>query len=560
MASETLTSGGIHFTGLGNGTDFDAIIEATIKTQSFHKNRLELWKEGWEEKQTAFQELNTTLLSLKTHMQTMDRPSEFFKKEVTSTDDDVLTASADSDAGAGNHTILVDQLAQNKIQTNTNGYADSSTIINNTGSAQTIVLNYDGEDPVTISIPNGTTLAGAINIINKDADNPGVRAAIVSDGNFSYLQLRGMDMGSAANLSLAGSTLSGYDDTGGNWDVNQANQNARIRVDGWPSSSWIESDSNTIEDALEGVSFNLKSIPLGASNATVTISIANDDEAIRENVRGFVEKINEVRKELKGLTQFDENMKKGSILTGNYGLQMISSMLKDVTSEKGVGFDYDDDTISTLAQIGILTEAEEGSVNVGLLAFDEEIFNEAMKTDSDAVASLFSSYFSGGTNSPDFTYDSHVSGVTKAGTYDVTYTMSGGVVTSATMGGQTATFSGTQITGAAGTDMAGLAINVVDLADGTYSGEARIKLGKTGEMVEALNKITSATDGPLHILEDNYQDIIDDIDKKIEYESSKLSRMERTLRNQYARLEATLANYGNIQQSLQSQLTQLSNS
>ena len=557
MANEELTSGGIHFTGLGNGTDFDAIIEATIKTQSFHKNRLEAWKATWEEKQEAFDELNTALLALKTHMETMDRPDEFFEKTVDTTDDDVLTASAKSSAGEGNHNILIEQLAQNKVQTSTTGYTEITEIINDTGSVQTIVLNYADKDPVTIDIPNGTTLEGAVNLINKDAQNPGVRAAIVSDGSHAYLQLRGLDMGSNATLNMAGSTLSGYDDTAGNWEINQENQNSKIRVDGWPTSTWIETDSNTIYDAVEGVTINLKSLPFGASNASVNISVKNDTEAIKENVRGFVDKINEVRTILQDMTQFDDQTQKGSILTGNYGLQMISSMLKDVTAERGVGFDYDDDIISTLSQIGILTDAEEGSATRGLLEFDEGVFAEAMRVDSSAVADLFSSYFEGDTNSPDFKFDSYISGVTKAGTYNVTYTVSGGVVTSASINGVGASFSGTQITGKSGTPMAGMALDVVNLSDGTYSGEARIKLGKAGEMVDTLKNITNSNNGPLHILDENYQDIIDDIDDKIFYETSKLARMERTLRNQYARLEAVLASYNSTQSSLQSQLSQL---
>ncbi|BBD08637.1 flagellar filament capping protein FliD [Desulfovibrio ferrophilus] len=559
MAGDYLTSGAIHFTGLGNGTDFDSIIQAMVKAQSFHKNRLESWKADWEDKQTAFQDLNTTLLSLKTHMQSMDKPSEFFVKNVTSTDEDVLTATADSDAAEGNHLILVNQLAQNKIQTNSTGYADPTTVINSTGSDQTIVLNYNGKAAVTITIPDGTTLAGALNMINKDADNPGVRASIVSDGSSSYLQMRGMDMGSGATLSLAGSTLSGYDDTGGNWDVNQANQNAQIRVDGWPISTWIESDTNTITDAVEGVSFSLKSIPFGQSNASITLSIANDNSAIKENVRGFVDKINEVRSELINLTKFDENMERGALLQGNYGLQLISTKLKDVTSQKGVGFDYDDDVISTLSQIGIMTDAEEGSATRGLLMFDEEIFDEAMKTDPDAVSSFFSAYFSGDTNSSDFTYDSHISGVTKAGTYAVEYTVDGsGTITSATIGGQTASIIGSQMTGPSGTDMAGLVINAVNLSAGTYTGEVRLKLGKAGQMVETLDEITSTVDGPLHILEDNYQDIIDDIDKKIDYETDRITRMERMTRSRFARLESTLSYYDSMMKSLDSQISSLS--
>lgn len=559
MAGDLLTSGAIHFTGLGNGTDFDAIIEAMVQAQSFHKNRLELWRSEWEEKQTAFQDLNTTLLALKSHMETMDRPSEFFDKYVSVTDEEVLTASADSDANEGNHVVLVNQLAQNKIQTSTTGYTDTTSVINNTGSDQTLVLNYDGEDPVTITIPNGTTLEGAINLINKNVDNPGVRAAIVSDGTYSYLQLRGMDMGDDATLLLSGSSLAGYDDTGGNWDINQTNQNAQIRVDGWPTGSWIESDSNTIADAVEGVTFTLKSIPYGQSNATITLSVGNDTEAIKENVRGFVEKLNEVRQELINMTKFDENLQRGAILQGNYGLQLISTKMKTVTSQKGLGFDYDDDVISTLSQIGISTDAEEGSPTRGLLVFDEEIFDEAMDSDPDAVADIFSAYYEGDTNSADFSYQSHIQGVTKAGNFDVEYTVDGsGNVTSATIGGVAASIDGNQITGKSGTDMAGMVVEVDNLAAGTYSGQVRLKLGKAGELDDMLDDITSSVDGPLHILEDNYQDIIDDIDKKIEYETDRITRMEANLRERFARLESTLSYYDNIMSSLDNQIKSLS--
>jgi len=557
MAGDLLTSGAIHFTGLGNGTDFDSIIDAMVQAQSFHKNRLELWRSEWEEKQTAFNDLNTTLLSLKSHMESMDRPNEFFVKAVSSSDDDILTATADSDASEGNHVILVNRLAQNKIQTTTAGYASGTTVVNSTGSTQTIVLNYGSNAAVSIDVPANTTLDGLAYLINKDADNPGVRASIVSDGTSSYLQLRGLDMGDNATLTLAGTTLTGFQDA--DWTVNQTNQDAQIRVDGWPPSGWIESDSNTIVDAVEGVTFNLKSIPYGQSNATITVSVGNDEEAIKENVRSFVDKINEVRQELISLTKFDESLEQGAILQGNYGLQLISSQMKNVTAQKGVGFNYDDDLISTLAQIGITTDAEEGSVTRGLLVFDEEIFDEAMENDSDAVADIFSAYYEGDTDSPDFSYQSHIQGVTKAGNYEVEYTVDGsGTITSATIGGRAATIDGSQITGAAGSDMAGLVVDVIDFTAGTYTGEVRLKLGKAGEMAEALKSITSSVDGPLHILDDNYQDIIDDIDKKIDYETDRITRMEVNLREKFARLESTLNYYDSIMSSMSSQISSLS--
>ena len=236
--------------------------------------------------------------------------------------------------------------------------------------------------------------------------------------------------------------------------------------------------------------------------------------------------------------------------------------LKDVTSEKGVGFDYDDDLYATLSQLGITTDAEQGSPTRGLLVFDETIFTEALANDSDAVANLFGAYYEGETNSPDFLYDSHIQGTTEAGTYAVEYTTdAGGAITSATIGGYTATISGTSLTGPSGTPVAGLSITAINTgASSTYNGEVRLKLGKAGQMVEKLEDLTSAVSGPLHILQTNYQTIIDNINTKISYEEDRIARTETSLRLRFARLEATLSYYDNMMKSLESQTKNLSTS
>ena len=67
----------------------------------------------------------------------------------------------------------------------------------------------------------------------------------------------------------------------------------------------------------------------------------------------------------------------GSILTGNYGVQIISSKLKNITASSGLGFQglytmkdgtsLQIDYFTALSQIGIMTNANQGSDNYGLL-------------------------------------------------------------------------------------------------------------------------------------------------------------------------------------------------
>ena len=93
------TSGSINVSGLGNGTDFNSLIDGLITAEKVHINRLTAWKSEWTAKVTQFQNLNTKMLALKTTLTGMDTMNEFMTKAVSSSNDYALTASADSSAG-----------------------------------------------------------------------------------------------------------------------------------------------------------------------------------------------------------------------------------------------------------------------------------------------------------------------------------------------------------------------------------------------------------------------------------------------------------------------------
>ncbi|MDD4732839.1 MAG: flagellar cap protein FliD N-terminal domain-containing protein, partial [Desulfovibrio sp.] len=226
------TSGQINFAGLGNGTDFQQLIDGLVKIERNRVVRLESWKADWESKVEAFQELNTKMLSLKSSLESMDTMNEFLTKSVASTNSNVLSATADSSAEVASHTIRVNQLAQNAILTNQNGYLATDTVIA-PGADAVFEYSYQGMNH-TLDVPKGTTLQGLQNLINNDPDNPGVKASLISDGSEVFLQFRGMDLGEDASLAIgAGTTVSGF--AAGDFDVTQSNQNAQIRVNGWPA-------------------------------------------------------------------------------------------------------------------------------------------------------------------------------------------------------------------------------------------------------------------------------------------------------------------------------------
>lgn len=568
-------SGSINFTGLGGGVDFAQVIDGLKKIEQVPMNRLTLWKADWQRRKDAFGDLRTELATFKNVVDGMDTLEEFLVKTASSSNAAVASATTSSAALEGTYRIEVNKLASNGIWTFNDTFADKTQQVNTSTTDQSFVYTYKGTTR-TMTVPPGTTLDGLKNIINNDPQNPGVRASLVQNGNAWTFQMHGMDLGSEASLTIDASTnlskLPGNDPT--KWQTQQATD-AEFRVNGWPATGWLKSTSNTVSNVIEGLNISLKDV------GTTQLTVATDIEKIKEKITAFVDGMNAVRSKITEQTKVDSNKatisadksaslfqaQKGSILTGNYGVQLISSRLKTAIADKSTGFEYQykdgninrGDIYSSLAQIGILTNAEEGNPNYGLLTIDQEKLDAALKNNPTAVAELFAADGIGVSDSPDFSYQSKVNGVTKAGIYDVSYDIdASGKIVNAVIDGRPAKVDDAShtLTSMDGNSR-GLLLQVDNLAPGSYSSRVRIKQGKAADIDGMLTDMLGKN-GTLAVLENNYTDIMDDIDKKIESETSRIEKWERTMRNQFATLSATLARYDQLNQSLQSQITQLS--
>jgi flagellar hook-associated protein 2 len=93
----------------------------------------------------------------------------------------------------------------------------------------------------------------------------------------------------------------------------------------------------------------------------------------------------------------------------------------------------------------------------------------------------------------------------------------------------------------------------------SYESTLTVKQGKINELNElfkselkgANQQIGAHTDekGSLHILRENYLDIIKNIDKKIAQEETRLIQWETRMRMQFSRLDTLLSNYENLMTS-----------
>ncbi|KHK02052.1 flagellar filament capping protein FliD [Desulfovibrio sp. TomC] len=549
------TSGQITYTGLGNGTDFTQLITKLVQVEQSRITTLQTWKKSWTNKQEAFQELNTEMLTLKTTLDSMDTIDEFMSKVTDSTDSTVVAAVAGAGAVNGTHELVVNRLATAKAMVTTTGYASATTDINPSSSDAIFAYTYKG---VTYSNSLGAngTLTDLVSIINNDPSNPGVKASVSYDGTKYYLQLRGMDTGSTASLTIgSGTSLSGFGSA--NFSTITSNASAQLKLDGWPAAanSWITRETNSITDLVTGQTLTLK----GTGSSTLTTT--TDTDSIKEKVESFVKQMNTVRTLIQDCTKVDTSTNQASLLTGNYGIQLIDTNLKDAVAGIGIGFDYDADKYSALSQLGILTDAQEGSTTEGLLVINDDVFDAILSSNADAVAQLFADQYAGRTSSSDFSITSYIKNTTKCGTYGLSYTVaSNGKITSATINGHPASFSSNSnlITGKHGYDEAGMVIRAIDVSPGTHSGEVALKQGKFGQLSNLLTELTDTTDGPLHILDDNYDDITAMIDDKIAFEQRRISTYAANLRKRFAKVDSLLGTYNEQQKQLTSAVDKLS--
>jgi flagellar hook-associated protein 2 len=556
----------ITFTGLGSGIDTASMIDKLVQAESGQLNQISAWKDQWTAKIAALQTLNTKLSDLRTAAQSIDTLAAFQEKIASVSDESVLTATTSAAATSGSHQVLVNRLAQNEVQVH-QGLAAGDTVVNSSGASRVLAFSYAGGAAVSIPVPDGTTLDGLAQLINASGANPGVTATVLDMGE-AYttdryrLMFTGHDTGAAYTIAVDDG-LTTLDGSGGTVDFTstafevpppQAAQNAQVRLDGYPPGSWIERASNTVGDLIPGVTLSL----LSPSATPVQITVADDTEAMQQKITDLVNAYNDLLTYIQDQTKYDKTTGEAGVLFGNYGLQIVKSQLAAIATGNAPGFADPQDPYINLPQIGITTDADETSPTFGQLVVDEVTLAAALQADSQGVANLMAAYFAGVSDdtSGNITFLSALPGTTQPGTYAVSATVAGGVLTGGTINGHPATVDGNTLTGASGFPESGLAVQV-NPTDGTHTGTVRLKLGVNGQLSEKLDDLLSASSGPVNILINNYQDIVGNIDDKIAFEQRRIDAYRKRLTQQFAQLEAVLSQLNAQSNYLTSQIDKL---
>lgn len=384
--------------GLGSGLDVNGIVSQLMALEQRPLTQLSTKEARQQAQLSAFGSLKGALSSFQTSAKALAKPALFTGMSATLADTSLASVSASNSAAKGSHEIQVTQLAQaQKIKSDafasTNDTVGSGTLTiefgryDDDGLGNITFNNHPEKAAKTITIEAGkSSLADIRDTINQ-AD-AGVTASIVNDGSGNRLVIASEETGLTNALKItvndddsnptdnAGLSQLAFDASSGgtaNLTETVAARNATMVIDGIT----ISKASNTISDALEGVTFKLTKADPGV---TTTLTIAPDTASIQKAVGDFVKGFNDLEKTIGNLSRFNAESRQGSVLTGDSVVRAVQNQMRGLlASSRSVATGE----IGSLSQIGISFQKD------GTLALDSSKLSAALSDSAAGVANFF---------------------------------------------------------------------------------------------------------------------------------------------------------------------------
>jgi flagellar capping protein FliD len=189
--------GEIRLPGLFTGIDTSALINQLMALERSALNQYQQRQNVWNERKDALSSLQAKLDALRSTTKALSSARELRAFATATSDPDLLTAEASHNAFEGNHTIIVNQLANAERWVHTAG----KEYVEDYVGAGTFIYSYNHRETV-ITTTAETTLEDLVGLINNDANNPGVTANLLYYNGAYHLMLNGNEAGSDYEVSV----------------------------------------------------------------------------------------------------------------------------------------------------------------------------------------------------------------------------------------------------------------------------------------------------------------------------------------------------------------------
>jgi len=364
--------------GVGSGLDVGGIINQLMAVERQPLTRLQDQQKSFQSKLSAFGQLKSAMSKLQDAAATLAKSTTFSATTASAGDTKAFTVSSTTSAQTGSYNIEVQQLARaQRVATSattapTVGEGSLTISLGRYAEDGSFATAADGEK--TISVAAGASLGDLRDAIN--GADAGVSAQIINNGTVDQLVISSKETGAAQAFKLSGTGgLAGFSyDAGsatpGLTTVQQA-KDARLSIDGLA----ITRGSNTIADAIEGVTLTLAKPTEGETAVTVN----RDDETAKKAIDDFAKAWNELNSLIRTQTSYDPATKKAGTLNGDASVRSIQGQLRSVLANPLAG----------LGGATMLSDAGISFKTDGSMSVDSKKLSEALADPAKKIGELF---------------------------------------------------------------------------------------------------------------------------------------------------------------------------
>jgi flagellar hook-associated protein 2 len=374
----------ISFGGLGNGLDFGQVVDQLVKAARIPVDRLTAQKATLNSKSTDYATLSTKLLALQSAADKLRLPSNFDRSSVSVSDSTVLTATGSSSAVQGSYTVRVTQLAQSHQITNKAAKAVTSTTTDIvSGGSGTFTFRVGSGANQTVSLSATATIEDLKTAINDLG--AGVTASVINAGSESTpayrLALTSVSTGASNGVTIVAddTDLDFLNGSGtGGTDILQAAQDAVIVV-GDPTLNPVtfQRSSNTMTDAITGVTLTLNKKTTGSD--TVSVNVSRDVTAVQTGIKNLATAYNDVVTFINERNTYDVASKEGGIFFNEPTIRTVLSQVRTALSSVVPGLT----TYASVGDVGFKTERD------GTVTIEDAKLSAALSSNYAAVKNLF---------------------------------------------------------------------------------------------------------------------------------------------------------------------------
>lgn len=349
--------------GVGSGLPLEDLLKNLRNSENQSLALIQSRATTVQNRLSGYGTIKSSIEALKTASEALGK-AETFGALKTSVNNEAFTATATAKAIAGQYSVEVLNLASPQTLMGAS-QADRSTVLA-TDAVDTVKIKVELVDgtfkEITLNKAD-TSLEGIAKAINGES-GAGVNATLIQgtkagDASPSHHLLltakKTGDQAAVKTITVEGSaalqSAIGFTTAAPGTFTETAAQNASLSINGIK----VESQSNTVENGIDGVTLNLVKKTTEAAVMTLT----KDNTVASKAIDTFVSAYNNLQNIIKTLTSYNADNQTSAALTGDNLARNVQSQVRDALNVAGSS-----GAIRSLSQMGITTDPKDGTLKV----------------------------------------------------------------------------------------------------------------------------------------------------------------------------------------------------